>query len=164
MEIEALMDAALVYGTGLGDTWSFLFTVILAAVGFLATLRQVFTSDHRSERRYRRLVFIVQVGLGAFMINGFVSLYDLFQRHNAVLAEIQARVRAAGESEALVLAFQPYAAMPEWLRECPADPPILCDLNLPISLIAYVVGGLLLLLLMPMIAGRERRRAEAPRT
>lgn len=156
MELESLMDAALVYGTGIDSTWSFVFTVTLATVGFLATLRQVFSAEHRRETRYRVLILWVQIGLFAFLVNGFFALKNLFERQNAVLTVIQERARAAGESPELVAAFTPYAVRPDWLENCPADPAILCELNLPISLLAFVAGAFVLILLMPMIAGRER--------
>ena len=160
MDLESLMSAALVYGTSIDHTWSFVFTVIFAAVGFLVTMRQVFSPEHRSQRSYRRLVFWVQLGMFVFLANGAVALRDLFVRHNAILSTIQERARASGEDPALIDAFAPYAIMPEWLENCPADPPILCELNQPISVVIFVIGAIALVLLMPLIAGRERQTKE----
>ncbi|MEM9725333.1 MAG: hypothetical protein AAF909_07715 [Pseudomonadota bacterium] len=159
MDLQSLVEAALVYATSIDHTWSFIFTVIFAAVGFLATLRQVFSAEHRASPRYRRLILWVQMGMLVFMANGVWALKDLFDRHNAVLTAIQARATAAGEDPALVAAFQPYAVRPDWLQDCPADPAFLCDLNLPLSVLIFAVGALVLLLLMPLIAGRERPSA-----
>lgn len=160
MDSETLMDAAMVYSVSIDNTWSFIFTMIFAAVGFLATLRQVFSDDHRSQGRYKVLVRVVQVGMLIFVINGIVALGELFYRLNTVMAAIQEKT--VGEGPALVRAFEPYVFKPQWMLDaCPPDFMAYCDHNLPISLLVFAPAAVIVILLMPMIAGFHGRSSNA---
>lgn len=154
MDLDALGHAQYVFSVGMDNAWSFIFTMIFAAVGFLATLRQVFSEDHRSQARYKVLVRVVQIAMFVFVINGIITLSDLAWRLNLVMSAIQEKAVAAGDSAALVSAFQPYVFKPQWLLDsCPPDLLQYCDHNLPISLLVFAPASIIVILLMPMIAG-----------
>ena len=134
--------------------------MIFAAVGFLATLRLVFSEDHRSQGRYRVLVRVVQVGMLVFVVNGIIALGELFFRLNTVMANIQAK--AVGESADLVRAFQPYVFKPQWMLDaCPPEYMAYCDHHLPISLLVFAPAAVIVILLMPMIAGFHGRSSSS---
>ena len=154
MDLESLVDAQHVFSVGMDNAWSFIFTMIFAAVGFLATLRQVFSEDHRSQARYKTLVRVVQIFMLVFVVNGIITLGDLSWRLNAVMASIQDKAISSGEKELLISAFQPYIFKPDWLLSaCPAEYAKYCDHYFPISLIVFAPASIILILVLPMIAG-----------
>ena len=157
MDLESLIDAQHVFSVGMDNAWSFIFTMIFAAVGFLATLRQVFSDDHRSQFRYKVLVRVVQIAMLVFVVNGIIALSDLFKRVNAIMAAIQEKAREEGANQALIESFQPYIFdVSEFAKMCPPDLQAYCDLQVPISLLVFTPASIIVILLMPMIAGFHR--------
>lgn len=159
MDTQELMIGLQVYTISLDNMWNFMFTVALAAVGFLATLRQVFDVEDRERRGYWGTVRTVQIGLAVFLSYGFFNMQALYSRLNQVLLALQEDARLGGEPEGLLNAFRPYALDPDLLREgCGALNDTQCFLQSQSpSLYGFGVASLFILMILPWIAGAHRR-------